>query len=85
MSTAEYLRARITATEAQIEAYEAAALALGTGKVQEYTIDTGQTRQTVTRADVSKIQTTIDALYNRRDVIAARLAGCQGATACPDF
>ena len=69
------LQARIDATVAQIDAYEAAALALGVGGVQSYTLDTGQTRQTVTKLDLDAIQKTLDRLYNRCVTLTARLNG----------
>lgn len=71
-----YIVEKITATKAQIDAYEAAVLALGTaGGIQSYTLDTGQTRQVVTRADLSSLNTMIDRLYNRLAVLQARLNG----------
>jgi len=76
--TPEFLQARIAATEAQIVAYESAVDALATG-VQSYTLDTGQTRQTVTRSDVSSLQRTLDTLYNRLATLNAR-AGNGGTT-----
>lgn len=71
----EFIQARIDATKAQIIAYEDAALALATGGVQSYTLDTGQSRQTVTRLDLEWIQKTIDGLYNRCATLEARLNG----------
>lgn len=68
----EFLKARIEATKAEIVAYENAATALSSG-VQSYTLDTGQSRQTVTRSDVSTIQRTIDGLYNRLATLESRL------------
>ena len=62
---AAFIQDRITATKAQIVAYEDAALALGTTNVQSYTLNTGQSQQTVTRANLAAIQSTIAALYNR--------------------
>lgn len=72
----QYLTARIAATEAAIEQYENAELALTTGGVQSYTIDTGQSRQTVTRANLSEIRRGVDSLYNRRATLIARRDGC---------
>lgn len=75
---AVFLQERITATKAQIVAYENAVLALGTaGGVQSYTIDTGQTRQTVTRADLPQLNKMIDSLMNRLATLQARLNGNQ--------
>lgn len=71
---ATFIQARIDATKAQIIAYEAAAAALGAG-VQSYTLDTGQTRQTVTKLDLSALQKSIDSLYNRCATLELRLNG----------
>lgn len=71
-----FLQARIDATKAQIIAYEDAVLALGdNGAIQSYTLDTGQSRQTVTRADLSTLNRMIDSLYNRCAVLQTRLDG----------
>lgn len=77
-----FIQARIDATKAQIIAYEDAATALA-GGVQSYTLDTGQTRQTVTKLDLSAIQRTIDSLYNRCATLEARLNGSGTITARP--
>lgn len=69
------LAARITATKALIDAFEAATLALAIGGIQSYTLDTGQTRQTVTKLDLKSIQDTLDMLYNRCAMLEARLNG----------
>lgn len=70
-----YIAARITATKAQIEAYEAAALALGTDGVQSYQLDTGQTITRVTTVDLEWMQKSVDMLYNRCATLEARLNG----------
>mgnify|MGYP000020374601 CR=1 FL=1 len=71
-----FLEDRITATEAAIAAYETAELAFANdGNMQSYKLDTGQTIQTVTRADLSSIRTTIDSLYNRLSTLCARKDG----------
>ena len=69
------LQARIDATEAAITLYEDAQIALATGVTQSYTIDTGQSRQTVTKLDLDSLQKTIDILYNRCAMLTARLTG----------
>jgi len=79
----DFIQDRITATKSQIVAYEDAALALGTAGVQSYTLDTGQSRQTVTRLDLEWIQKSIDALYNRCATLEARLNGSGTVTARP--
>jgi hypothetical protein len=70
-----FIAGRITATKAQIIAYEDAALALATGGVQSYTLNTGQSTQQVTRLDLDNIQKTINSLYNRCATLQARLKG----------
>ena len=70
-----FIAARITATKAQIVAYEDASLALATGGVQSYTLNTGQSTQQVTRLDLDNINKTINSLYNRCATLEARLNG----------
>lgn len=82
--SSEFLKARITATEAQITAYEDAVLALGDG-IQSYILDTGQSRQHVTNQDLPRLQKTLDSLYNRHAVLNARLTGCGVVTVRPAF
>ncbi len=70
-----FVQERITALKASIVAYEDAVLALGTGGIQSYKLDTGQTVQTVTRLDVADLNKTLDSLYNRYATLEARLNG----------
>ena len=71
-----FLAARITQTQALIIAYEDAVLALTTnGGVESYTIDTGQTRTTVTRTNLKDINKSLESLYNRLCTMQARLTG----------
>lgn len=79
---AAFIQARIDATKAMIIAYEDAATALAAG-VQSYTLDTGQTRQTVTKLDLAQLQRTIDSLYNRCATLEARLNGSGTVTTRP--
>lgn len=72
----EYFLTKIASTKTLIDAYEAAILALGgQGAVQSYTLDTGQSRQTVTRADLATLNKTLDSMYNRLAVLEARIYG----------
>lgn len=70
-----FLQDRINATKNQIEALENAAADLSAGTIQSYTIDTGQSRQVVTRSNVSSLNKQIDSLYNRLAMLEARLTG----------
>jgi hypothetical protein len=71
-----FLQDRITAIEAIIPVYEAAITALGAG-IQSYTLDTGQTRETVTKLDLAQLKRTLDSLYNTLATLNAR---CNGGT-----
>lgn len=82
---AQFLQDRITATQTLIIAYETAMTALSTGGVQSYTLDTGQSRQTVTKLDLTALQNTIDSLMNRLVVLEARLYGNGTVIARPSW
>lgn len=72
----DFIVLRIEATKALIIAYEDALTALGSdGGIQSYTIDTQQTRQTVTQADLPRLNAMVSSLYNRLATLEARLKG----------
>jgi hypothetical protein len=58
---------QITAIKAAIIAYNAAIIALKTEK--SYTLDTGQTRQTVTNHDLGDLIKTRSSLYNELTIL----------------
>lgn len=78
-----FLQARITATQSQIIAYEAAIDAIVTDGVQSYTLDTGQSNQIVTKLNLAATQRTLDSLYNRCATLEARLNGSGVTTVAP--
>lgn len=79
-----WLEARLTKTEALIEAYEDAILALATG-AQTYSLDTGQSRQTVTKAQLSQLRNALAELENRRAALQSRLHGTARIHITPGF
>lgn len=79
----EYLDARIARTEALIAKIEDAIDALSTG-AQMYQLDTGQTRQLVTKANLASLGIELDRLENRRATLLARKCGA-GRTVLPGF
>lgn len=81
----QWLTARIEKTKVTIEAWEDAQLALGAGGVQSYSIDTAQSKQTVTRANLTEIKNTIDSLYNRLATLQARRDGSGIVHVRPDW
>jgi hypothetical protein len=70
-----FLQERIAATKALIVVYEDALTALVTNGTQRYVLDTGQSRQDVTKIDVPKLNAQLDGLYNRLATQEARLDG----------
>lgn len=63
-SSCQYLLDRINKLKAIIEKYEDAIDALLVGGVQSYTLDTGQSRQTVTRADLKDLEEGLERKLN---------------------
>jgi hypothetical protein len=70
----EWLEARIAAKKALVLKYEAALDALSTG-AQTYSLDTGQTRQTVTKANLTEVRNALSQLEADISTLQARL-GC---------
>ena len=66
-------------------AYEDAIDALVVQGMQSYTLDTGQTRQTVTRFELASLQRQLDSLMNRLATLEARKTGCNVRTMGPAF
>ncbi len=80
-----FIQSRIDSTEALIVVYEDAILALGTGGVQEYRLDTGQTVTNVTKLDILNMQKVLDSLMNRLETLSARLYGTGTIIVRPAF
>lgn len=69
-----FLDERIDRTKTMIIAYEDAITALA-GGAQSYSLDTGQTRQSVTRAQLAELTSTLEQLENRLASLNARRNG----------
>jgi hypothetical protein len=67
-----------------IVAYDAAILALSTGAVQQYTINTGQTTMSVTKANITSLRDTRQSLLNELATLEARVCGA-GVHLVPNF
>ena len=76
--TTEELTAKIEKTKTMITSYEDAILALSNG-AQLYSLDTGQTKQTVQRSQLSQLKTTLEYLERRLDDLCARQRRATGA------
>lgn len=66
--------ARITKLQELVEAYEAAILVVSTTG-QSYTLDTGQSKQTVNRGNLMTLQSQVDSWLNEIAVLEQRLYG----------
>ena len=80
-----FIQARIDATQGQIIALEDASLALATGAIQSYSLDTGQSRQTVTKVNITELKHYISGLYNRCATLEARRNGSGTVTQGPGW
>lgn len=81
----QFLQEQITATEAQIVAAQTAESQLVSGAILSYTLDTGQTRQTVTKQNVAVMGAYIESLYNRLATLCARKDGSGVTHGVPDY
>jgi hypothetical protein len=79
-----WLEARLAKTEELIVAYEDAILALSTG-AQMYSLDTGQSRQTVSKSQLSQLRDVLAMLENRRAALMNRLCGSSRVVLVPGF
>lgn len=71
----DFIKEQIPVIKAQILEYQTAIDALVSNQVQQYSLNTGQSTQSVTRIDVVRLQTQVDSLYNRLATLEARLHG----------
>jgi hypothetical protein len=79
-----YWEGRIATVKALIEAYDAALLALASG-AQQYVLSTGQSSQTVTKANLATLASTREGLLNELATLEARVYGCGAARIIPGF
>ena len=73
MCDLDWEQSKLEKTKALIDALDDAILALTAGGVLSYTLDTLQSRQTVTRQDVSKLEEMRAGLFNQYDALCMRL------------
>jgi hypothetical protein len=80
-----FLDARIAYTKTLIEKIEAAVDALTVQGVLSYSLDTGQTRQSVTKNDIVRLNEMLNGLYNRLATLEARKSGSAVVTVTPSW
>lgn len=83
-SDEQWLLDRLEKTKQMIVAYEDAIIALSSG-AQSYRLNTGQTDNMVTRANLSSMRITLDSLEARKDQIESRLYGIGAIHVRPAF
>ena len=71
----EVIKAQLDRTIERLENYETALAFLAENPTQSYTLDTNQSRTTVTRYDIASLEKQIDRLNNRLVTLCARLDG----------
>lgn len=72
MGCSQFWLDQIATTQARIVALQEAALNIETGAIESYTLDTGQTRQTVTKANIAMLERVLGSLLNRLATLEAR-------------
>jgi hypothetical protein len=80
----DWVRERIAKTKLLIIAYETAIEAVGMNGVQSYQLDTGQTRQYVTKAEIGSMQRMLASLESRLATYQAQL-GCAQSIGRPSW
>lgn len=78
----DWINARIAACKTAIVAFETAISTVG-GGAQSYTVDTGQTRMTVTRANLTEARNSLEYWEDRLQYWANKLEGTGRTVAKP--
>ncbi len=79
------LKAQLAKLNILIDAYIDAITAITTGEQQSYSLDTGQSKQTVTKLNVSSFIKTYTALLNACTMLEVRLNGGGSVTVRPQW
>lgn len=74
MCDTDWERGRLAKLKAIIEAIDDAILQLSTTAILEYHLDTGQSKQRVTRQDLPRLVDTKASLFTQYDALCARLS-----------
>lgn len=87
MACSQFWLDQITKTQERIVTLDAATLAIETGAIESYTLDTGQTRQTVTKANIAVLERVLSSLLNKLATLEARcnIAGAGTTLVRPSF
>lgn len=80
----EFWRTRLEAKKAQLVACDAAITAIAAG-AQSYQLNTGQTQQLVTKANVGSLRLLMSGLETEIATLEARLGGCAAFNVRPGW
>ncbi len=72
----DLLESQVAPLKAKLVEMIAASTGLATGAIQSYELETGQTRQKVTKANIATLESAISSLMNTLTTLEARLRGC---------
>lgn len=70
------LEAQVAPLKLKLAEMITASTGLVTGAIQSYELETGMTRQKVTKADIATLEAAISSLMNTLTTLEARLRGC---------
>lgn len=79
------IKSQIERIQARLDLYNDALDALIIGGVQSYTLDTGQSKQTVTKMDIDKLEERREKLINELNMLSARLTGSNVSIGRPSW
>lgn len=81
----ELLESQVAPLKAKLVAMIAASTGLATGAIQSYELETGQTRQKVTKVNLDVLEAAISSLMNTLTTLEARLRGSGAVRIIPSF
>lgn len=80
----QFWQDQLTAAKNLVTAYNAAILALATGGAQSYTLETGQSRQVVTKFNLTELKNVRNSLLNEVATLEIRICGTASTHLVPD-
>lgn len=81
----DFLAEQVEAIKAKITAQLAASAGLASGAIQSYELESGQTRQKVTKANIQTLEAAITSNMNLLTTLEARLCGSGVTRVVPSF
>lgn len=79
------LEAQVAPLKVKLTEMITASTGLVTGAIQSYELETGQTRQKVTKANIATLEAAISSLMNTLTTLEARLRGCGAVHVIPSW